>query len=84
MITYTNHHRHKFARWKKSNQKYLQRINVRVSPPFTFCVIICLSVACVAGGFVGDESGNERETFAAHLCAHKQNHQLHRLLFSVL
>ena len=47
MIMYTNHQRHKFAKWKKSNQKYLQSCYVRVSPPCTFCVIICLSVACV-------------------------------------
>ena len=24
MIMYTNHQRHKFAKWKKSNQKFLQ------------------------------------------------------------
>ena len=70
MIMYTNHHRHKFTKWKKSNQKYLQSFNVRVSPPCTFCVIICLSVACVASGYVGDgdESRNEQEALPL-ICA---------------
>ena len=81
---YTNHQRHKFAKWKKSNQKYLQSFNVRVSPPCTFSVIICLSVACVASSVVGNESEQKQaRSFAAHLRVNKQNHDLQRLLFSV-
>ena len=36
--------------------------------PCTCGVIICLSVACVAGGFVGDENGNEQEALPL-ICA---------------